>query len=176
MAKQYNPWTGFLEDTVTKANDEKPTIDKAIRNCDSNVKLVKTVANKSGYAIHIVSGEYGERIVLTFPGENYNNPHMWLGSNTPSNMSKAQEMLLTFAASSKDSKCKTTIDSVIHNCDVKTSTRNVVTANIAFEEIKKLSGIIPESVKEKGDVMEFYNKGLKVAEWDMNKAEVKVFV
>ena len=142
MAKQYNPWTGFLEDTATKANvndaapiigkkytimgkefkvlevkgdnvkvlgsdgivshlnikmfGEKPTIDKAIRNYDSNVKLVKTVAKKNGYAIHIVSGEYGERIVLTFPGENYNNPHMWLGSNTPSNMSKAQELLAVF--------------------------------------------------------------------------------
>lgn len=117
MAKKYNPWTGFLEDTATKANDEKPTIDKAIRNCDSNVKLVKTVAKKNGYAIHIVSGEYGERIVLTFPGENYNNPHMWLGSNTPSNMSKAQEMLLKMAASSKDSKCKTAVDKSIRACD-----------------------------------------------------------
>ena len=81
MAKKYNPWTGFLEDTATKASvndaapivgkkytirgkefkvlevkgnnvkvlgsdgivshlnikmfDEKPTIDKAIRNCDA---------------------------------------------------------------------------------------------------------------------------------------------
>lgn len=147
MAKQYNPWTGFLEETSVKTSDgldapeknagyemkkegqyfkvykngklisvssteeqarreaarhransqdEKPTIDKAIRNCDSNVKLVKTVAKKNGYAIHIVSGEYGERIVLTFPGENYNNPHMWLGSNTSSNMSKAQELLSVF--------------------------------------------------------------------------------
>lgn len=163
MAKQYNPWTGFLEDTSAKANvndaapiigkkyairgkefkvlevkgdnvkvlgsdgivshlnikmfDEKPTIDKAIHNCDSNVKLVKTVAKKNGYAIHIVSGEYGERIVLTFPGENYNNPHMWLGSNTPSNMSKAQEMLFEFAARAKDSKCKIAIDKSIRNCD-----------------------------------------------------------
>ena len=117
MAKKYNPWTGFLEDTATKANDEKPTIDNAIRNCDSNVKLVKTVAKKNGYAIHIVSGEYGERIVLTFPGENYNNPHMWLGSNTPSNMSKAQEMLLKFAARANDSKCKTAVDRAIRNCD-----------------------------------------------------------
>lgn len=118
MAKKYNPWTGFLEDTTSKVNDEKPTIDKAIRNCDSNVKLVKTVAKKNGYAIHIVSGEYGERIVLTFPGENYNNPHMWLGSNTPSNMSKAQEMLLKMAASSKDAKCKTAVDKEIRNCDI----------------------------------------------------------
>ena len=117
MAKKYNPWTGFLEDTATKANDEKPTIDNAIRNCDSNVKLVKTVAKKNGYAIHIVSGKYGERIVLTFPGENYNNPHMWLGSNTPSNISKAQEMLLKFAARANDSKCKTAVDKAIRNCD-----------------------------------------------------------
>ena len=34
MAKKYNHWTGFLEDTATKANDENTTIDKAIRNCD----------------------------------------------------------------------------------------------------------------------------------------------
>lgn len=68
------------------------------------------------------------------------------------------------------------IDKAIRNCDVKISTRNVTTSNIAFEEIKKLSGIIPESVKEKGDTMEFYHKGVKVAEWDMNNAEVKVFV
>ena len=69
-----------------------------------------------------------------------------------------------------------TIDKAIRSCDIKISTRNVTTSNIAFEEIKKLSGIIPESVKEKGDTMEFYHKGVKVAEWDMNNAEVKVFV
>ena len=34
MAKKYNPWTGFLEDTTSKANDENTTIDKAILNCD----------------------------------------------------------------------------------------------------------------------------------------------
>lgn len=98
MAKQYNPWTGFLEDNATKAKDAEPTttIDKAIRNCDADVKLVKTVAKKNGYAIHIVSGQYGERIVLTFPGETFTNPHMWLGSNTSSNMSKAQELLNEF--------------------------------------------------------------------------------
>lgn len=42
MAKQYNPWTGFLEepakaqDAAYTARDEKSTIDKAIRNCDVN--------------------------------------------------------------------------------------------------------------------------------------------
>lgn len=69
-----------------------------------------------------------------------------------------------------------TIDHAIRSCDVKTSTRNVTTSNIAFEEIKKLSGIIPETVKQKGDTMEFYHKGMKVAEWDMSNAEVKVFI
>ena len=69
-----------------------------------------------------------------------------------------------------------TIDRAIRSCDVKISRRNVVTSNIAFEEIKKLSGIVPETVKQKGDTMEFYHSGVKVAEWDMNNAEVKVFV
>lgn len=69
-----------------------------------------------------------------------------------------------------------TIDKAIRSCDSRVSTRNVVTSNIAFEEIKKMTGIIPEKVQQKGDVMEFYHSGVKVAEWDMNNAEVKVFV
>lgn len=69
-----------------------------------------------------------------------------------------------------------TIDHAIRNCDSRVSTRNVVTSNIAFEEIKKMTGIIPEKVQQKGDTMEFYHSGVKVAEWDMNNAEVKVFV
>lgn len=198
MAKQYNPWTGFLEDAATKANDaapvvgkkytingkefkvlevkgdnvkvlgsngivnnlnikmfdSAPTIDKAIRNCDSNVKLVKTVAKKNGYAIHIVSGEYGERIVLTFPGENYNNPHMWLGSNTPSNMSKAQEMLFEFAARAKDSKCKPTIDSVIHNCD---ESYTVSVKELSDRDASRIIGIAQRlgfTTKDKGYTIE----------------------
>lgn len=71
---------------------------------------------------------------------------------------------------------KKTIDKAIRACDSRVSTRNVVTSNIAFEEIKKMTGIIPEKVQQKGDVMEFYHSGVKVAEWDMNNAEVKVFV
>lgn len=69
-----------------------------------------------------------------------------------------------------------TLDHAIRSCDSRVSTRNVVTSNIAFEEIKKMTGIIPETVKQKGDTMEFYHSGVKVAEWDMNNAEVKVFV
>lgn len=73
-------------------------------------------------------------------------------------------------------KDSNTIDNAIRACDSRVSTRNVVTSNIAFEEIKKMTGIIPEKVQQKGDVMEFYHSGVKVAEWDMNNAEVKVFV
>ena len=72
-------------------------LDRAIHTIDADIKLVKTVEKKNGYAIHIVEGGYGERIVLTFPGESYSNPHMWLGENNPSNMNKAKKLLNDFA-------------------------------------------------------------------------------
>ena len=72
-------------------------LDKAIHTIDADIKLVKTVEKKNGYAIHIVEGGYGERIVLTFPGESYSNPHMWLGANNPSNMNSAKKLLNDFA-------------------------------------------------------------------------------
>lgn len=72
-------------------------LDKAIHTLDADIKLVKTVEKKNGYAIHIVEGGYGERIVLTFPGESYSNPHMWLGANNPSNMNSAKKLLNDFA-------------------------------------------------------------------------------
>ena len=72
-------------------------LDKAIHTIDADIKLIKTVEKKNGYAIHIVEGGYGERIVLTFPGESYSNPHMWLGENNPSNMNKAKKVLNDFA-------------------------------------------------------------------------------
>ena len=79
-----------------KVRDSK-TIDKAIRSCDEQIRLVKTISKKNGYAIHIVEGGYGERIVLTFPNESYANPHMWLGSNNSSNIQKAKELLDAFS-------------------------------------------------------------------------------
>ena len=72
-------------------------LDRAIHTIDADIKLVKTVEKKNGYAIHIVEGGYGERIVLTFPGESYSNPHMWLGANNPSNMNSAKKLLNDFA-------------------------------------------------------------------------------
>lgn len=77
--------------------DFKKTMDKAIRACDERIRLVKTISKKNGYAIHIVEGGYGERIVLTFPNESYANPHMWLGSNNSSNIQKAKELLDKFS-------------------------------------------------------------------------------
>lgn len=73
------------------------TLDKAIRSCDEQIRLVKTISKKNGYAIHIVEGGYGERVVLTFPNESYANPHMWLGSNNSSNIQKAKELLDKFS-------------------------------------------------------------------------------
>lgn len=89
-------------------------------------------------------------------------------------------MMVDDSVKTKDTKTTTesikSIDKAIKACDSRVSTRNVVTSNIAFEEIKKMTGIIPEKVQQKGDTMEFYHSGVKVAEWDMNNAEVKVFV
>lgn len=85
-----------LMNLVMSSKDER-TIDKAIKMCDEQIRLVKTISKKNGYAIHIVEGGYGERIVLTFPNESYANPHMWLGSNNPSNIQKAKELLNKFS-------------------------------------------------------------------------------
>ncbi len=87
-------------DNIERELKDMKTIDKldrAIHTIDADIKLVKTVEKKNGYAIHVVEGGYGERIVLTFPGESYSNPHMWLGANNPSNMNSAKKLLNDFA-------------------------------------------------------------------------------
>lgn len=72
-------------------------IDRAIKVCDDEIRLVKTVASKNGYSVHIVEGSRGKRIVLTFKGESYKNPHMWLGEANESNKKKAIELMNEFA-------------------------------------------------------------------------------
>lgn len=88
-----------IDDIERELKDMKTIdkLDRAIHTIDADIKLVKTVEKKNGYAIHVVEGGYGERIVLTFPGESYSNPHMWLGENNPSNMSSAKKLLNDFA-------------------------------------------------------------------------------
>lgn len=88
-----------IDDIERELKDMKTIdkLDRAIHTIDADIKLVKTVEKKNGYAIHIVEGGYGERIVLTFPGESYSNPHMWLGANNPSNMNSAKKLLNDFA-------------------------------------------------------------------------------
>ena len=88
-----------IDDIERELKDMKTIdkLDKAIHTLDADIKLIKTVEKKNGYAIHIVEGGYGERIVLTFPGESYSNPHMWLGENNPSNMNSAKKLLNDFA-------------------------------------------------------------------------------
>ena len=88
-----------IDDIERELKDMKTIdkLDRAIHTIDADIKLIKTVEKKNGYALHIVEGGYGERIVLTFPGESYSNPHMWLGENNPSNMNKAKKVLNDFA-------------------------------------------------------------------------------
>ena len=88
-----------IDDIERELKDMKTSdkLDKAIHTLDADIKLIKTVEKKNGYAIHVVEGGYGETIVLTFPGESYSNPHMWLGSNNPSNMNSAKKLLNDFA-------------------------------------------------------------------------------
>ena len=88
-----------IDDIERELKDMKAIdkLDRAIHTIDADIKLIKTVEKKNGYAIHIVEGGYGERIVLTFPGESYSNPHMWLGANNPSNMNSAKKLLNDFA-------------------------------------------------------------------------------
>ena len=95
MAKQYNPWTGFLEDTAAKANDEKPTTDNAIRNMDSAKSDSREVYNILAQAL-----------------QNSTNPN-----KVSELISKAQGKLLEMAARANDSKCKTAVDRAIRNCD-----------------------------------------------------------
>lgn len=95
MAKKYNPWTGFLEDTVAKANDERPTIDNAVRNMDSVKSDAREVYNILAQAL-----------------QNSTNPN-----KVSELISKAQGKLLEMAARTKDSKCKFAIDKSIRNCD-----------------------------------------------------------
>ena len=75
----------------------KRVLDKAIKMCDEDVKLIKTIASKNGYSVHIVEGSYGKRVVLTFKGESYKTPHMWLGEANENNKKKAIEMMNEFA-------------------------------------------------------------------------------
>lgn len=75
----------------------KKILDKAIRACDDEIKLIKTVASKNGYSVHIVEGNHGRRVVLTFKGESYKNPHMWFGEANESNKKKAIELMNEFA-------------------------------------------------------------------------------
>lgn len=41
MAKQYNPWTGFMEDNATKANDASPVVGKKYAINGKEFKVLK---------------------------------------------------------------------------------------------------------------------------------------
>ena len=75
----------------------KKVMDRAIKVCDEEIKLVKTIASRNGYSVHIVEGGHGKRVVLTFKGESYKNPHMWLGEDNEVNRKKAVKFMNEFA-------------------------------------------------------------------------------
>lgn len=134
---------------------------------DDSVKTKDTVSNvKVGNKYKINGKEY--KVIRANISQN-------IVSLLSDNFERLDMKFDEFIKKANDSVDKS-IDKAIRSCDSRVSTRNVVTSNIAFEEIKKMTGIIPEKVKQKGDTMEFYHSGVKVAEWDMNNAEVKVFV
>lgn len=64
------------------------------KNRDSATKIIE---KKNGFELGIVDKGNGERIYLAFPGETVNNPHMWLGSPTDTNIANAKKMFSQFA-------------------------------------------------------------------------------
>ena len=141
MAKQYNPWTGFLEDTATKASvkDAAPIVGKkyTIRGKEFKVLEVKgdnvKVLGSDGIVSHLNIRMFDEKPTIdnairsmdsakSDAREVYNILAQALQNSTNPNkvselISKAQGKLLEMAARAKDSKCKTAIDKSIRNCD-----------------------------------------------------------
>lgn len=87
--------TGSSSGYSISGNEYKDAAPVGVR--DADIKLVQTIASKNGYAVHVVESDYGKRVVLTFKGESYKNPHMWLGEATEGNKRKAIEMMNEFA-------------------------------------------------------------------------------
>ena len=139
MAKKYNPWTGFLEDTAAKANDASPVVGKkyTIRGKEFKVLEVKgdnvKVLGSDGIVSHLNIKMFDEKPTIDNAIRNmdsaksdarevYNILAQALQNSTNPNkvselISKAQGKLLEMSARAKDSKCKPTIDKAIRNCD-----------------------------------------------------------
>lgn len=73
-------------------NKVKDTLDKAIKTCDAGTEVIKS---KNGYTLGRNNGKLV--IAFTYKGETLNNPHMWLGVENSSNMSKAEELFENLA-------------------------------------------------------------------------------
>lgn len=113
FSKQFNSESeakAFANEAKSRGHESILINGKA---ADEDIKLVKTVASKNGYAVHVVEGSHGQRVVLTFKGESYKNPHMWLGVASQSNINSAVKTMEEFAKA-KDSKA---IDKALRICD-----------------------------------------------------------
>lgn len=106
--------TGSSSGYSISGREYKDTAPAEVR--DADIKLVQTIASKNGYAVHVVESDYGKRVVLTFKGESYRNPHMWLGEATEGNKRKAIEMMNEFAEKA-GSKNHDALDKAIRTAD-----------------------------------------------------------
>lgn len=106
--------TGSSSGYSISGREYKDTAPAGVR--DADIKLVQTIASKNGYAVHVVESDYGKRVVLTFKGESYKNPHMWLGEATEGNKRKAIEMMNKFAENA-GSKNHDSLDKALRTCD-----------------------------------------------------------
>lgn len=129
MPKEYDPVLCMVVDKPAKAKDE-------------DVKLFQTIAEKNGYGVYVVEAGKGKKIVLTFPGETYKNPHMWLGEFNIPNMMNAQHIFQKLAFAKGKGKDASAIAGF-----VKQKIQSVHT-NRDFEEAM---GLI-KSAFEKGEI------------------------
>ena len=70
MAKQYNPWTGFLEDTAAKANDAAPVVGKKYTINGKEFKVLEVkgdnvkVLGSNGIVSHLSIKMFDEKTTI----------------------------------------------------------------------------------------------------------------
>lgn len=92
--------------------------------------IKKILKKQNGYELDIIKTDKGERIILRFPGESINNPHMWLGEPNSNNIRKAEELFKKF------------VNIKQNRDDVKRSGRVFDSPEVAWEEFNKNDRIV----------------------------------
>lgn len=98
-----------LKDVNVDPRTIKPGYKKRFANYGSGKNMdvarveSQVIEEKNGYKLGKVDTGHGPRIVLAFPGESLENPHMYLGRLSQENLTKGKQMLEKFAKT-KDTK------------------------------------------------------------------------